>query len=405
MARQRLLARLNYSPLTGAEKFEMFRQKSVFFLALAAIMAVAIACTSNPAPTATPEPTATPVPTATPEPTATPVPVAPIVVDPIADPVGFLSALPAAEASCATTALGGEDRVLAMLESNLGDEHLTSAEADAIDACLSDETVRAVFIGQLEREAGTLSYDTLICIGEKVGGMAAASLFTDEPAIDTIISSLQGVFCLNPDERAALSESENTYGFNELGGVDAIECVVNGVGPTGLTDLFGIASGGNLDFASLGDQFPLMIDCGVINDSQFEELGVSAAQIGCVLSELGEDGLLLLDPTAAEPDLSELSSILAVFGTCGIELQDLLGGSELPINPDPVIDPTDVPLIEIPESVEDIDLPFTDEQIICLSAEIGEDEIANLLAGGAPDLSLFAALSTCEVDIATLLGG
>ena len=151
-----------------------------------------------------------------------------------------------------------------------------------------------------------------------------------------------------------------------------------------------------------------MIECGAIDDSEFEELGVSAEQIGCVLSELGEDGLALFDPTAAEPDISELTSILGVFGTCGIELEDLLGGAELPIDPIdvlPEIDPTQVAIIEIPESVEDIELPFTEEQILCLTNEMGEDQIANLLAGGAPDLSLFAALGTCEVDISALLGG
>jgi len=367
-------------------------------------MAVVIACGGAAEPTATPEPTATAVPTAT----ATPVPVAPISIDPIADPAGFLNALPSDEATCAADALGGRDRVLSMLEGELGDQRLTSSEADALNACLSDDTVRAVFIGQLEREAGTLSDATIVCIGEKVGGMAAASLFTEEPAADVIISTLQGIFCLNDDERAAVSESEYVYGFGELGGIDAVECVVNGVGPTGLGELVGLASADEYDFAALGELFPLMIECGAIDDSEFEELGVSAEQIGCVLSELGEDGLALFDPTAAEPDISELTSILGVFGTCGIELEDLLGGAELPIDPIdvlPEIDPTQVAIIEIPESVEDIELPFTEEQILCLTNEMGEDQIANLLAGGAPDLSLFAALGTCEVDISALLGG
>ncbi|MEE8046013.1 MAG: hypothetical protein V3T49_04160, partial [Dehalococcoidia bacterium] len=62
-------------------------------------------------------------------------------------------------------------------------------------------------------------------------------------------------------------------------------------------------------------------------------------------------------------------------------------------------------VIEIPEDLIDVELPFTEEQIICLTNELGEEQISNLLAGGAPDLSLFTALATCGVDIATLLGG
>jgi hypothetical protein len=69
---------------------------------------------------------------------------------------------------------------------------------------------------------------------------------------------------------------------------------------------------------------------------------------------------------------------------------------------DPVILPT--VLAELPQGLEYIELPFSDEQIICLTTEIGEDQIANLLAGGAPDLSIFSALTKCKVDLSTLLG-
>ena len=394
--------------LIGSETSEMFRQKSLIFLAIAAIMAIVIACGGAAEPTATsvpPTPTATAVP-----PTATPVPVALIELDPLADPVAFFEALPESEASCAADALGGLDRVLAMLESDLGHDKLTAAEADAVDACLSDETVRAVFVGQLSREAGGLSDATIICIGEKIGGISAVGLFTETPAIDSIISSLQGIFCLGHEERAALSSSDTMYGFGELGGIDALECVVNGVGPTGLEDLVALASEGTIDFGAVGDMFPLFIECGAIQDSQFEELGVTTDEIGCVIGEIGEDALTLFDTTAAEPDLSQLGPILAALGTCGISIEELLEGETLPINPELIevtVDPEILPTvqIEIPEDVADLDLPFTEEQIICLSNELGDDAIADLLAGGAPDLSLFAALATCDVDIATLLGG
>ena len=366
-------------------------------------MAVAIACSSE-APTPTPVP---PTPTVTPTPTPVPVPVKPIEIDPSADPVGFLSALPESEATCAVDSLGGRESVLAMLESGVGSTKLSNEEADALDACLSDETVQAVFIGQLSKDAGSLSDGTLSCISEKTTGMSAAGLFMEQPATDSVISSLQGIFCLNHEEREALSASDSNYGFSEFGGVDSLECVVNGVGPTGLQDLLGAAGGSSADITALGDLFPLMIECGAIDDSTFEETGFTADQVGCVISELGVDGLALLDPDGAEPDLSVLGPLLLALGTCEIEIEGLLGGSALPVDPNPSADPKVLPTVqvEIPEVVEDLDLPFTEEQMTCLVAKIGKDKITKLLEGGAPDISMFAALATCKVDLTALLGG
>ena len=389
----------------------MFRQKSVVFSLLAAVLVVVVACSSvTPTPTAVP-PTATPVPptpTPTPEPTPTPVPVESITIDPTKDPVGFLEALPASEASCVTTALGGRDRVLAMLESALESNPITATEADAIDGCISDETVQSVFVGQLEREAGGLSDPTVICIGEQIGGLSAAALFTDEPAVDAAISLLKGIFCLNSEERAAISVSDAAYGFGDYGGIDALECVVNGVGPTGLGDLMGALSSSDVDFSGLSNLFPLLIECGALNDSAFEETGITADQVGCLLGELGESGLALLDPGAADPELGDLAAMFAALDACGIAMEDLLEGAALPLDPNSsggvILDPTvqiespgDVP------DVSDIELPFTEEQIACLAEELGEDTVANLLAGGAPDFSLFAALTACGIDVLSLL--
>jgi len=294
-----------------------------------------------------------------------------------------------------------------MLESSVGSSKLTTAEADALDGCLSDETVLAVFVGQLSKDAGTLNDDTVACITDKTRGMSAAGLFMEQPATDSVISSLQGIFCLNHDERAALSSGESNYGFSEFGGIDSLECVVNGVGPTGLQDLLGIAAQSDMDITALGDLFPLMIECGAIDDSAFEETGFTADQVGCVISELGVDGLALLDPDAAKPDLSQLGPLLLALGTCEIEIEGLLGSSALPVDPDATAGSSVLPTVqvEIPEEVEDLGLPFNEEQMACLVAELGEDEITKLLAGGAPDLSLFAALAKCDVDLATLLGG
>ncbi|MDA1280310.1 MAG: hypothetical protein O3B95_09785 [Chloroflexi bacterium] len=114
------------------------------------------------------------------------------------------------------------------------------------------------------------------------------------------------------------------------------------------------------------------------------------------------------DPTTGEPDLSDLGAIFTALDTCGLDLQELMEGATLPLDPsatgDPLLPPTviiEFPL-EIPD-VSELDLPFTEEQINCLISELGEDEIAKLLSGGAPDLSLFSALGKCEIDALSLL--
>ena len=322
-----------------------------------------------------------------------------------------------------------------MLESALGSDPLTAAEAEAIDGCISDETVQSVFIGQLDRDAGGLSDATVICIGEQIGGFSAAALFIDEPAVDATISLLKGVFCLNAEERATISASSASSGFGEIGGIDAVECVVNGVGPTGLGDLMAMlssSSSGDIDLAALSDLLPLLIECGALNDSAFEGTGVTADQVGCLLGalELGvnhdvncESVLALLDPAAAEPELADLIPMLVALEECGIpsaveipsgsgeakvDMEDLLGGATLPPDPGSSADPTVLPIVEAgspqgtPENAG-ITERLTDGQITCWTAEIGAEEIANLLSGGAPDLSLFAALATCNVDLLSLL--
>lgn len=381
----------------------MFRQKSVVFALFAAVMLVAVACTSAEESTATPVPP-TPTPTATPTPT--PVPVELIDVDPFEDAAGFLDAVPASDVTCVTDALGGRDRVLAMLESALEFDPITTAEAELIDGCLSDQTVQAVFVGQLAREAGGVSDETVACIADNTTGMSAAALFTETPAVDSTISLLQGIFCLNSDEREAISASDAVYGFGDFGGIDALECVVNGVGPTGLEDLMGAASSGLDDFGVVADIYPLLVECGSIDDSTFEGTGISVDQVGCILDEMGESGLALLDPTAAESELGDLTAIFAALDTCGLSLEDLMGDATLQVDPAAIADPTVLPTVQIeaPEDISELELPFTEDQITCLTEEMGDEAIANLLEGGAPDLSLFTALTTCGVDPLSLLG-
>ena len=88
--------------------------------------------------------------------------------------------------------------------------------------------------------------------------------------------------------------------------------------------------------------------------------------------------------------------------------EDLLDGAALPLDPNSsgglIPDPTAqiVPTVDIQETA-DVALPFTEEQITCLTAELGADEITNLLGGGVPDFSLFAALDKCGIDLMSLL--
>jgi hypothetical protein len=293
----------------------------------------------------------------------------PISIDPTEDPIGFFAALPESEASCVVDAMGGRDQVIAILESSVDSGSFWVDEADAIDGCISDETVQRVFAGQLDREAGGLSAATISCIREQTTGLTAAGLFAKELEVDSTISLLKGVFCLSDEERAAVALNDADYGFSEYGGIDALECIVNGVGPTGLTDLIRLGS-------SLGAS----------------EIDLSA----------------IADPTAADSDFGDLAALIAAFDLCGIELDALLDAAELPLDTsssgDVTPDPTDqVEATAVIPDIADIEKLFTPEQIVCLTAEIGEDEIAVLLAGGAPDLSLFVALATCEVDLLSLL--
>jgi len=335
----------------------------------------------------------------------------PISIDPTEDPIGFFAALPESEASCVADAMGGRDQVIAILESSVDSGSFWVDAADAIDGCISDETVQRVFAGQLDREAGGLSAATISCIREQTTGLTAAGLFAKELEVDSTISLLKGVFCLNDEERAAVSLNDADYGFGEYGGIDALECIVNGVGPTGLTDLVGMVSSlatDEIDFSAIADLFPLLVECGTLDDSVFEGTGMTADQLGCLFGELGESGLAFADPTAADSDFGDLAALFAAFDLCGIELDALLEAVELPLDTSSSGDVTPDPTVQVEATavipdIADIEKLFTPEQIICLTAEIGEDEISDLLAGGAPDLSLFVALATCEVDLLSLL--
>ena len=59
---------------------------------------------------------------------------------------------------------------------------------------------------------------------------------------------------------------------------------------------------------------------------------------------------------------------------------------------------------ESPDNVAELAALFTDEQIVCLTKVLGEDTVAKLLAGAAPNLSMLSALPACDIDARILLG-
>ena len=76
--------------------------------------------------------------------------------------------------------------------------------------------------------------------------------------------------------------------------------------------------------------------------------------------------------------------------------------------PTPTLDlsgATDVP--DIPDILDTAgDLPFTEEQLACLTAEMDADTIASLVSGDVSPLaaiSLLGVLTACDVDLADLL--
>ena len=83
---------------------------------------------------------------------------------------------------------------------------------------------------------------------------------------------------------------------------------------------------------------PLLIDCGVVDDADFESSGFSADQFSCLFEHLDSEALndflsIASDP-AATPDLSSAAELFAALGECGLDLQTLIENSE-PVFVDP----------------------------------------------------------------------
>lgn len=358
-------------------------------------LTVVAACSAQAAdPTATPQPTATP----------TPVPVETIKIDPQTDPAGFLAALPAAEVDCAASAIGGVDVLtdFVSLDEDLVPD-LTDVELRVMAACMSNDTMQKIVIGQLELEAGGLTASTSACVATHTDGIDFATLFSGQAVEqDTIISTMQALFCLNAEERRSLESSDQEIiGIADVGGIDALECAVDGAGPTGLQQ-FGAMfdSDGSVDASAVGEFMPVLIECGVLNDSTFAETGISAEQYSCIFSRVDTDTLdsilSISDDPNATPDLSSAAALIGAFAECGIDLQSLIDSSS---DPGSVGDPT---------GSMNGGSEVTSELLVCLSdngvsASLIADHAAGISVTG--DSTFDAALAACENGSGSSSGG
>jgi hypothetical protein len=98
------------------------------------------------------------------EPTAAPAPTTTLItISPEGAPGEFLEALPDFEHACLEQAVGAEN-----LEELIAS---TGPNNETMRACLSEETVRAVTLGQIAREAGGLSDETVKCLFDEAASV------------------------------------------------------------------------------------------------------------------------------------------------------------------------------------------------------------------------------------------
>lgn len=378
----------------------MRQKKVITFLLLTVFAAVALAACSSSEPST---PTPTPTPTATPTPTPVPL----INVDPVTQTALFISSLPESEVKCAVDAVG-ETSFEHLIKGDKFSAALTDSQIEEVIACVSDETAQTVILSQLAFMAGGLSDATVACAYEKTALITAELAFSNSPEPTELFALFQGIFCLDSEERAALESSAYEYGFSEAGGIDAMECAIDSIPPTQLGIILEAGSGEFADFAMIADLFPNFIECGVITDEMLAETGLTTEQITCLLGEMDFEELLGVTTGTGTQDVdpADFLSLLGAFGTCGIDLNDLIqdsGGLGLP-TPVPAATPT--PSTSALVTPEPEKLPFTPEQLECLVAELGEETMQGIIDGTvAPDFSMLGALTTCGISLTDLLGG
>ena len=199
----------------------------------------------------------------------------------------------------------------------------------------------------------------------------------------------------------------------------------------------------NLGFSDLLPVLPALQTCGVdlvrliegadslLDESEgagyasLDSLPFTAEQIVCLVLII--DAELMESLVGGDVDQAAIIPLLAAFNECGVGLAELLalsGGVNLESTPDDATAdsaPIDLPQVlpgvldipGIPGIVETTDLtylasdlPFTAEQLECLSAEIEIDTIQDLVDGEVNPLrmlSYIGVLSTCGIDLSDLV--
>ena len=439
----------------------MFDKQLAVFIFISVLTAASVSC-SNKTPASTqipvpPSPTLAAITPSVPSPTI--VPFQPIILNPQKD--SLFKALPKDEASCLAVGLGGREKAASVIDlsysSGLLGSSLSAEVLDATNKCISQQTIDELLVGQMTLEAVQLSDATVNCIREKTSGVPVEvilTITTKDIALDSVFVLLQSALCLNSQEREAISESDTFFGFNDFGGINAIECAANKLGPTDLTDVLEALQAGDsreaFDLSAIPEHIAPLIECDVIDDSAFEGTGLSTRQIGCLLNNNEEKTIQIVDSASdGSLEIKDLIEISGAIEACELTLADLIQAvglqvtpqptatepASLPTTPEPTAtepanlqvtpqptatEPASLPTTPEPTSKEstedkqpsdtatsttspDLESIFSDEQLECLRKELGEDTIDKLLAGGAPNITMFPVLASCSIDVSSLL--
>ena len=252
-----------------------------------------------------------------------------ITADPTEDPIGFISQLPRTEADCAAEAVGGRSRLANILA--LGEEsssELTVDEQTDLYGCFSDDTAARIVAGRLDTEAGGLGDASVSCVLEHTGDIGFAAISTSAITPENFLSMSMALFCLTPDERTAMESDDEGFGAGiaAFGGIDALECFFNSIGPENTDELSLIFDPEVSLFDTLA-YFPLMYQCGLVDDSDFEGTPITAEQISCLVET---DTVLAAEFlgysfSGEEIPLELALLVLSALEGCGVDVSGLTG--------------------------------------------------------------------------------
>ena len=439
----------------------MFDKRLIIFIFIAVLAMASLRCSnkaSEPTQTpALPTPTLIAITPAVPSPAI--VPFKPIILDPQKD--SLFQALPENESSCLADNLGGREKAASVIDvsytSGLAGNSLSAEVLDATNKCITQQTIDELIVGHMTVDSIGISDTTVNCIREKTSGVPIElilAITTQDIAFDSIFVLLQSALCLNIQERENVSKSESFFGFRDFGGINAIECAANKLGPINLTDVLEALqvdnSGDTFDLAKIPEHLPLLIECHVLDDSTFESTGLSASQISCLLEENGEKTIQIMESSSdGSLEIKDLVEISAAIEACELAIEELIQAAGLQVTPQPKAnkpassqltpkatssepenspakpqpsatesttlqvtpEPTSEKLSEdkppadiaTPMTSPDLESIFSNDQLECLRKELGEDTIDMLLAGAPPNITMFPVLTSCSIDVTTLL--